>query len=463
MRIDLRTKFLLLGVALAGAVLFGVWFGLDALLAREGVSDAARGDLLTVVYVAAGCAAVLAVVFAMLAVRFVRATLSSLTQAIERGRSVDAAFPDELLSELAATYRRLASDLVRVDSSLAEEHSRFQAVLNGIDAGVFAVDGEGRITLTNTAFLEMFEIAESPVGRRYREVVPLAALHDAVLEAQQGRLVRTELRVPGTQPRTIVANASPQGTGHGAAVVLRDVSAVRHLERVRRDFVANISHELRTPVSVIQTSAETLLDGALEDPVHAREFASRIERHASRMSQIIAGLLDLARLEAGQQSLAKESVNVRASVERALDLVQASARDKGLEVEVEVDPELTVHADQKGVDQVLSNLVVNAVKYADAGGSIRIEADAKKGWVKVMVADEGPGIAPEHRERVFERFYRIDKGRSRETGGTGLGLAIVKHLTLAMGGTVGVEPREPRGSTFWVRLPAGREAPHPIA
>lgn len=461
MLLDLRTKFLLLGVALAGAVLVGVWWGLDHLLAGEGVSEAARADLRTVVYVAAGAAAVLAVVFALLAVRFVRATLSSLTRAIERGRSVDAAFPDELLSELAATYRRLASDLVRVDSSLAEEHSRFQAVLNGIDAGVFAVDGEGRITLTNTAFLEMFEIAESPVGRRYREVLPLAALHDAVSEAQQGRLVRTELRVPGTQPRTIVANASPQGTGHGAAVVLRDVSAVRHLERVRRDFVANISHELRTPVSVIQTAAEALLDGALEDPVHAREFASRIERHASRMSQIIAGLLDLARLEAGQQSLAKESVNVRASVERALDLVQASAREKTLEVEV--DPELTVHADQKGVDQVLSNLVVNAVKYSDAGGSVRIAADSKKGWVRVTVSDEGPGIAPEHRERVFERFYRIDKGRSRETGGTGLGLAIVKHLTLAMGGTVGVEPREPRGSSFWVRLPAGREAPHPVA
>jgi two-component system phosphate regulon sensor histidine kinase PhoR len=321
---------------------------------------------------------------------------------------------------------------------------------------VFAIDAEGRITLTNTAFLEMFEVS-APLGRNYREILPLPQLHDALEEAQRGRLVRVELRVPGPQSKTFIANASPQGAGTGAAVVLRDVTAIRHLERVRRDFVANISHELRTPVSVIQTSAETLLDGALEDPKFSREFVERIERHASRMTQIIEGLLDLARLEAGQQSLAKESVTLRASAERALDLVQAHVRDKHLTVDLRIPNDLSVHADQKGVDQVVSNLVVNAVKYSDPHGAVVIDAHAKKGWVRFEIADDGPGIAPEHRERVFERFYRIDKGRSRETGGTGLGLAIVKHLTLAMGGTVGIEPREPRGAIFWVRLPAGRE------
>jgi len=227
---------------------------------------------------------------------------------------------------------------------------------------------------------------------------------------------------------------------------------------VRRDFVANISHELRTPVSVIQTAAETLLDGALDDPAHARDFVDRIERHASRMSSIIAGLLDLARLEAGQQSLAKESVNVRAACERALDLAQPTIREKQLEASLVVPADMMAFADQMGVDQILANLVVNAAKYSDPGGSIVVAAELHKGWVRITVSDDGPGIAPQHRERVFERFYRIDKGRSRETGGTGLGLAIVKHLSLAMGGTVGIEPREPRGSIFWVRLPAGRES-----
>ncbi len=451
--LSLRTKFLLLGLGLTALMALGVWVALSAALAHLGPeAEMVR----KIVWIGFAVAALMAIGAAYLAVRMVRRTLSGLSQAIEAGGAIDAAFPDELATELAETYRRLARDLVRVDSSLAEEHSRFQAVLNGMDAGVFAVDAEQRVTLTNPALLEMFELTD-PMGNDYREVMPFPVLHDAVAEAQKGRLVRAELQVPGLQTRTFVANASPQGTGAGAAVVLRDVTAVRHLERVRRDFVANISHELRTPVSVIQTAAETLLDGALENPQDAREFAERIERHAGRMSTIIAGLLDLARLEGGQQSLAKETVNVRAACERALDLALPLAREKRLTTSVLVGNDMSVHADQKGVDQVLANLIVNAAKYADPGGQISIDAEAQRGWVRITVSDDGPGIAPQHRERVFERFYRIDKGRSRETGGTGLGLAIVKHLTLAMGGTVGIEPREPRGSVFWVRLPAGRE------
>lgn len=454
MRLALRTKFLLLVLGLVALLIAGIAVGLT--VAFQGYAGDLDERVMVVLAIAAAVSVALALTSASIAVGQVRKTLASVSHAIERGQAGDAAFPDDLLSELAATYQRLASDLVRVDSSLAEEHSRFQAVLNGMDAGVFAVDGEGRITLTNPAFLEMFEVS-APLHKSYREVLPIPQLHDALEEAQRGRLVRVEVRLPGPQARTFIANASPQGAGAGAAVVLRDVTAIRHLERVRRDFVANISHELRTPVSVIQTSAETLLDGALEDPRFAREFVERIERHASRMTQIIEGLLDLARLEAGQQSLAKESVALRASVERALDLVQSQVREKNLVVDLRLPADLTAHADQKGVDQVVSNLVVNAVKYSDQQGSVVIDAHASKGWVRLEIADDGPGIAPEHRERVFERFYRIDKGRSRETGGTGLGLAIVKHLTLAMGGSVGIEPREPRGAIFWVRLPVGRE------
>jgi len=455
-RLDLRTKFFLLGLGLTTFIGFGAWAALSNTLSRAGPAIASEAH--TILWIAFAIAALLAVAAAYLAVRMVRKTLSGLSQAIESGGAIDAALPDELAEELAETYRRLARDLVRVDSSLAEEHSRFQAVLNGMDAGVFAVDGQQRVTLTNTALLEMFELSGSPLGQDYRTLLAFPALHDAVVEAQKGRLVRVELQVPGLQTRTFVANASPQGTGAGAAVVLRDVTSVRHLERVRRDFVANISHELRTPVSVIQTAAETLLDGALDDPQHARDFVDRIERHASRMSSIIAGLLDLARLEAGQQSLAKESVNLRAACERALDLAQPLIREKHLETSLAVPPEMTAFADQQGVDQVIANLVVNAAKYCDPGGAIMLAAEPHKGWIRLTISDDGPGIAAQHRERVFERFYRIDKGRSRETGGTGLGLAIVKHLTLAMGGTVGIEPREPRGTVFWVRLPAGREA-----
>jgi len=454
MRLDLRGKFVLISLALVACVVVAIGVLLDVELAPT----AEHADAIRVILVAAGAGgALMAFVAAWIAVAFVRRTLARLSHQIERGSTPgDAAFPEEILSDLATTYRRLASDLVRVDSSLAEEHSRFDAVLRSIDAGVFAVDVSGRITVTNPAFLELFDIAESPVGRPYKDVVTAPGLHDAVDEALAGRSSRAELRVErGPERKILIAHASPQGAG--AAVFVRDVTSIRHLERVRRDFVANISHELRTPVSVIRASAETLLAGALSEPEHARTFVEAIERHASRMGSIITGLLDLARLEAGQQSLAKEPVNLHAAVQRALDLVDTEVRHKGLRIHNLVPAETMAWADQKGIDQVVSNLLENAVKYADRGGEVWLGAESAKGWVRLEVADDGPGIAPEHRKRVFERFYRVDKGRSRETGGTGLGLAIVKHLTVAMGGTVGVEGREPRGSIFWVRLPAGRD------
>ncbi|MCC6624895.1 MAG: PAS domain-containing protein [Deltaproteobacteria bacterium] len=460
MRLDLRAKFVLISLGLVAGVVVAIGLMLEAELAPT----EEHADVIRVILIAAGAGgAVLGVLASWLAVTFVRRTLARLSHQIERGGAPgDAAFPEGILADLATTYRRLASDLVRVDSSLAEEHSRFDAVLRSIDAGVFAVDATGRITVTNPAFLELLDLSDPPIGKLYKEVVRAPALHDAVDEALAGRSARVEVRLEhGNERKILVAHASPQGAG--AAVFVRDVTSIRQLERVRRDFVANISHELRTPVSVIRASAETLLAGALHEPEHARTFVEAIERHASRMGSIITGLLDLARLEAGQQSLAKEPVNLHAAVQRALDLVDSQVQAKRLRIHNDIPAETMAWADQKGIDQVVSNLLENAVKYADPDGEVWLTAEPAKGWVRLAVADDGPGIAPEHRQRVFERFYRVDKGRSRETGGTGLGLAIVKHLTVAMGGTVGVEGREPRGSIFWVRLPAGRETPTVLA
>jgi len=456
MRVDLRAKLLLLMLLLVAAVIGALWLMLDLELTPTREHAAAIRKI--VVAVAAG-AVVLAFGTAWFAVRLVRRTLARLSHSIERGAHGDSAFPEEVLAEVATTYQRLASDLVRVDSTLAEEHSRFDAVLRSIDAGVFAVDARGLINVTNPAFLEQLDLHEPPIGKTHRELPALMPMQDAIEEAQAGRSAHVELRIErGNERRIYVAHASSQGPGAGVVVFVRDVTSMRHLERVRRDFVANISHELRTPVSVIRASAETLLDGALDDQAHAREFVAAIERHASRMTEIIAGLLELARLEGGQQSLAKEAVNLHAAVQRAHDLVDSQAKAKGLRIANEVPETATVWADQKGVDQVVTNLLENAVKYTDQGGEVVLRAEAQRGWLRFTVADDGLGIAPEHRARVFERFYRVDKGRSRETGGTGLGLAIVKHLTLAMGGEVGVDGRDPRGSVFWVKLPAGREA-----
>jgi two-component system phosphate regulon sensor histidine kinase PhoR len=246
-------------------------------------------------------------------------------------------------------------------------------------------------------------------------------------------------------------------------LVLHDVTEMRRLEAVRRDFVANVSHELRTPVSVIRANAETLLDGALEDEKRARTFLDALVRNADRLSRILADLLDLSRLEAGRYALDLEPIALSPAVEKVVELVETRAKEKSIAVAIDVAPELAAHADARAFEQVLLNLIDNAVKYTPASGHILVSARRVEELIRVEVTDDGPGIEPRHRARLFERFYRVDPGRSRDVGGTGLGLAIVKHLVESMGGRVGMEPAAgaPHGSTFWVTL-AARELSNPV-
>jgi two-component system phosphate regulon sensor histidine kinase PhoR len=232
------------------------------------------------------------------------------------------------------------------------------------------------------------------------------------------------------------------------------VTAVRRLETIRRDFVANVSHELRTPVSIIRVNAETLQGGAAADPQIAPRLIDGIHRNAERLARILADLLDLSRLDAGQFRFERAEVKLRAATEAALVSVEPAATEREVTIHVEVDDATRARADAKAVDHVLVNLVDNAVKYGNRGGNVWIRGHLAGDRVRVEVSDDGPGIAPKHQERVFERFYRVDSGRARESGGTGLGLAIVKHLVESMGGTVGVQANTPRGTTFWIDLPA---------
>ncbi|WP_181197835.1 sensor histidine kinase [Enhygromyxa salina] len=227
---------------------------------------------------------------------------------------------------------------------------------------------------------------------------------------------------------------------------------IRRLETVRRDFVANVSHELRTPVSIIQANAETLLLGGLDEPATARRFLDAVRRNAERLGQLISDLLDISRIEAGRYEIELEPLSL-SSVARSVSCsVSETCRSRSVVFEVDIDPQLRVCADPRALEQVLVNLVENAVEYGPKGGTVELVAVEQDAAVRIEVRDEGPGIAPDHRSRVFERFYRVDPGRSRHMGGTGLGLAIVKNLSEAMGGEVGVEPRAPEGSCFWIRL-----------
>jgi two-component system phosphate regulon sensor histidine kinase PhoR len=240
-------------------------------------------------------------------------------------------------------------------------------------------------------------------------------------------------------------------------LLLEDVTAMRRLETVRRDFVANVSHELRTPVAVIRANAETLIAGAKDDPQMSAKLIDGLHRNAERLARIIADLLDLSRLDAGQYRLELAPVSVHGVTEQSMTAVEPQAAARQVTVAIAVPDELLVRADPKALDQILVNLIDNAIKYTREGGHVRVEARAEStdgaGTIRIDVRDDGPGISAKHRERVFERFYRADPSRSREAGGTGLGLSIVKHLVESMGGDVGVEPNTPSGSVFWLRLP----------
>ena len=239
-----------------------------------------------------------------------------------------------------------------------------------------------------------------------------------------------------------------------ALLVLRDLTAERRADRVRRDFIANASHELRTPVTAIRGAAETLLDGGLALPEQAREFVRMISRHAARLTRLTDDLLDLSRLETGAWKPQVGAVQLAPLADSVLDLFRKSAGEKGIVLDADVPERLRAMADRRALEQILVNLLDNAVKFTPQGGRVTLLGDGLGPAVMLSVVDTGPGIEPQHQARIFERFYRADAGRSRELGGTGLGLAIVKHLAQAMSGEAGLES-SPNGSRFWVRLPSG--------
>jgi two-component system phosphate regulon sensor histidine kinase PhoR len=351
----------------------------------------------------------------------------------------------------------LAEELEVAVAALASERGRFEAVLESMDEGVIALDQNQHLTMINRAAVGLLSLSIEPDGATLAERIPIPALHELVVRALAGHPERREFETLTVPARQIQAYASPLRSQQGAVVVMHDVTEIRRLERVRRDFVANVSHELRTPVSVIRLNAETLLDGALEKPEVARKFLDAQLRNADRLAALVNDLLEISRIEAGTYEMKPDFIQIAPIVERTIDSVERLAQEKGLTIERDVPPALSAWADAHALEQVLVNLVDNAVKYTPSGGKIEVRARAEGERVRIEVEDDGPGIEPRHRARVFERFYRVDKGRSREVGGTGLGLAIVKHLAEAMDGSVGVEPASPQGSIFWVRLAGAAE------
>lgn len=355
---------------------------------------------------------------------------------------------------LAGSINEMAQAFTDTVGTLAKERDRFGAVLEGMSEALVVLDGEARITLCNRAALRLLGWPEAPVGRTLLEAIRQPALHDMARRARKQGESPEEVEVETRGGKTLLARATHlSGPGGGVVLVMRDITELRRLENVRRDFVANVSHELRTPVSTIRATAEALLGGALEDREHATRFSKALLRNAERLSRIISDLLDLSRIEAGEQDIDIQPVTVGTAVHRALELVEDAASKRKIAVETDIEPGIAALADEKALDHVLLNLVDNAVKYTPEGGHVQVWARRQEDEVRIEVRDDGPGVPDRHRERIFERFYRVDKGRSREIGGTGLGLAIVRHLMDSIGGEVGYKPNHPTGSVFWLTLP----------
>ena len=364
--------------------------------------------------------------------------------------------------ELGTALNQIADKLDRTTADLRGERDRFGVVLEGMVEGVIGLTSDGRVALCNRSATAMLGEATPPLGKRLQDFVRQPALKELLARAHAAPRLRADEVRDSDVPQ--VELSMPSGArllwsawpldraGIGVLLAVRDVTALRRLETVRRDFISNVSHELRTPVAIVYASAEALCEGGLEDPAVARDFSQTILRHAERMARIISDLLDLSRIEAGAYDLRPSGVQVTERIEHAVRLTAPTMAARRQTVTTHIEAGLTVRGNPQALDQVLVNLMENASKYTPEGAHIDVGCKRDGARVELWVADDGPGIPAQHRERIFERFYRIDAGRSRELGGTGLGLAIVRHLVEAMGGNVTCEANEPQGAKFRVWL-----------
>jgi two-component system phosphate regulon sensor histidine kinase PhoR len=358
------------------------------------------------------------------------------------------------IGALGRAIDRIAEQLSERFEAVRAQEARLRVMLDAMDEAVLVTDGEGRIVLTNAAFLRL--TGHAGLGRTPVEVIRSPELHEAVAAALGGTGSQVGFDLESEHgARSFSAHVAPLPHHAGVIVVLHDVTELRRLDAIRRDFVANASHELRTPLTAIRGFAETLRDGALDDPPIARRFLDNIVENAVRLQRLVDDLLELSRSESPEARLELEPLDPLPIIGRVLQAFEQKAFQKGVQLAVEGATEVApVRADARALDHVLMNLVDNAVKYTPPGGrvALRFRGDDPR-MLAIEVVDTGPGIAAPHLSRIFERFYRVDPGRSRDLGGTGLGLAIVKHLTQRMGGEVTVESEVGRGSSFRVRLP----------
>jgi len=482
-----RTNLVWQWVFALGGLLLLVLLGLR-LAATRGVSQT---EFLALAGI--GCALFLMAFFSTLSSESYRSRVRWLVEVCRRVAAGDfqPVEPDSHTDDLAALGRALSETSARLKKTIASlraGQSRTAAILESMAEGVAVVGADERVVFSNAAFAQILGLAggesggyappegvgadaqdSSPWhGRRLVELVRQSELLVLVKKAlAERRRVESDVTVGTVRPRTFAVTAAPvearaiessasstHGEMLGAVLVLHDISELRRLERVRRDFVANVSHEFKTPLTAIGGFAETLLGGALDDAEHRARFVEIIREHAERLGRLTDDLLKLSTIEAGQLALEFRPVDAAELLASCVETVRFNAQQKKQQVELQcAKPLPPVRGDAGRLRDVVQNLLDNAVQYTPSGGRIVVSAQAKNGDVVFDVTDNGIGIPQSDLERIFERFYRVDDARSREAGGTGLGLAIVKHIVEAHSGKIWVESKVGEGSTFHFSIP----------
>lgn len=366
---------------------------------------------------------------------------------------------DGNIAQLSDAINRTISSLQAQIAEQKRQNSQNQAIVNSMVEGVIAINAQKEIISINPAITRIFGVSKQDAeGKFFLEAIrnhEIFNVVDCVLAKKE--FISKELTLLWPVQKNFTLSASPileNNTLRGCVLVIYDITEIRRLETIRSEFVANVSHELKTPLTAIKGFVETLLDGALENKEDSRKFLRIIREHTSRLNGLINDLLELSRIESKEITLIKKEIPLKKILIDVLDGYGLQLKTRGISLDNDIQDADTIYADEKRIKLVLSNLIDNAIKFNKESGSIKIGCTRTAAGIRVFFEDSGVGIPKESLTRVFERFYRVDRGRSRDLGGTGLGLSIVKHIIELHGGSVGAESTEDKGSKFYFVLPA---------
>jgi len=374
------------------------------------------------------------------------------------GKKLEFRSQDEI-GQLALSLNQMSEDLENKIKVISEDRNKMEVVLSSVIEGIAAIDREGKIILCNYAFEKIIDFPRNKaLGKFHWEIIRNNQLNELLKETlQEGQALTREIILFLPSEKIFKASSAPLGEKDniwGAVVLLNDITKIRKLERMRVEFVANVSHELCTPLTSIRGFVETLKDGAINDPKKAQHFLEIIEKQSNRLNNLIEGILQLSKIESQEVAMDFQLLNLKDLINKTILEFKEKIEQKRHKIKINISPQLPlVKADPEQIEVVFRNLLDNAVKYTPDGGEIYISALEKEGNICVEITDNGIGISAEHLPRIFERFYRADKDRSRKLGGTGLGLAIAKHIVQAHKGTIGVESKPGKGSKFFFTLP----------